>query len=225
MWFKIETVIVKIIYFFTIPTLYLIYPHKVIWEDKKASKEAMKKPCVVYSNHTGYSDGLFMLGMFWRYGLYTFIGKDWYEKKKYNWLFRHLKYIPIDRTQMDTSWLMKGKKVIEEGNGIYFFPEGHTSKDGLMLEFQPGFLMLAKQCKLKLVPVCIDRKIEPFKPFRIIVGKPQEFDFAGEGRPSVLLKKYALECKKSIILLKKEYGDPKYITDDVRNFEKETETK
>lgn len=219
MWFKIEGIIVRILYFFTVPVLYIIYPHKLIWEDKKATKEILKKPCVVYSNHTGYSDGLFMMGLFCRYGLYTFIGKDWYEKKKINWLFRHLKYIPIDRTQMDTSWLLKGKQVIEEGNGIYFFPEGHTSKDGLMLEFQPGFLMLAKQCKLPLVPVCIDRKIEPFKPFRVIVGKPQEFSFKGEGRPSVILKQYASECKKSIILLKKNYGNPKFVTDDVKNID------
>jgi len=70
----------------------------------------------------------------------------------------------------------------KEGNSIYFFPEGHTSKDGLMLEFQPGFLMLAKQCNVPLVPICLDRKIKPFKFARVIVGKPQYIDFSEEGR-------------------------------------------
>lgn len=217
MWYRIEAIIVKIIYFFTVPTLHILYPHKTIWEDKEATKKVMKKPCIVYSNHTGYSDGLFMLGILSNYSLYTFVGKDWYEKKKINWLFRHLKYIPIDRTQMDTTWLDKGKEVLYTGDSIYFFPEGHTSKDGLIHDFQPGFLMLAKQCDVPLVPICIDRKIEPLKPFRIIIGKPQYPDLHEEGRPSLVLKKHATECRTSIIKLKKKYGNPKFTTDDVRN--------
>ena len=222
MWAKIvdaiQTVVVGFLYITVIPSLHIIYPRKVIWEDKKASKEVLKKACVIYSNHTGYSDGLFVFGLFAKYHPYTFIGKDWYEKKKLNWLFRHLKYIPIDRTQMDTSWLIKGKKVTDEGNSIYFFPEGHTSKDGLMLEFQPGFLMLAKQCNVPLVPICLDRKIKPFKFARVIVGKPQYIDFSEEGRPSVVLKKYAAVCKESVIDLKDRFGDPKHITKDVLDY-------
>lgn len=213
--YAVETVIVAILYITVLPALHIMYPRKMIWEDKKASKAVMKKACVIYSNHTGYSDGLVIYGMMTHYRPYTFVGKDWYEKKKLNWLFTHLRYIPIDRTQMDTSWLIKGKKVVDEGNSIYFFPEGHTSKDGLLLEFQPGFLMLAKQCNVPVVPICIDRKIEPFKKFRAIVGKPQYIDFNAEGRPSVVLKKYAAVCKETIIDLKDRYGDPKNVTQDV----------
>lgn len=215
---KLEKLSVMLLYAIVLPLTMIVYPHKVIWEDKKASAEIMKKPCVVYSNHTGYSDGLFMQMFLTRYKLYTFIGKDWYEKKGLNYLFRNLFYIPIDRTQMDTSWIDKGRKVVEEGHGIYFFPEGHTSKDGEMLEFQPGFLMLAKTQKLPMVPICIDRKIEPFKPFRLIIGKPQNLDLSEPGRPSQVLKKYAGYCKDSVIELKKNYGNPKFVTNDVRNF-------
>lgn len=218
MWKKIEKLSVYFLYLIVCPLTMLVYPHKVIWEDKEATKKVMKSPCVVYSNHTGYSDGLFMQMFLTKYKLYTFIGKDWYEKKGLNYLFRNLLYIPIDRTQMDTSWIERGRQVIAAGSGIYFFPEGHTSKDGLMLEFQPGFLMLAKQFKLPLVPICIDRKIEPFKPFRLIIGKPQYIDLSEPGRPSQVLKKYAKICKDRVIELKKDYGNPKFITDDVRNF-------
>lgn len=220
---KLIRICVKIIYFIlmVLPTLNIVYPHRVIWEDKKKTKEALKKACVVYSNHTGYSDGLFMSDCFRKYHLHTFVGKDWYEKKKLNWLFRNLRYIPIDRQQMDTSWLVKGKKILDNGESIYFFPEGHTSKDGLMLEFQPGFLMLAKKCESTLIPVCIDRKIKPFKFFRVIIGAPQELDLNAPGRPSVVLKQQAELCKKKIIKLKKDYGDPKFITDDVRNYVEE----
>lgn len=223
MWEKIVWLFVKFLYFvlMVLPTLNIVYPHKVIWEDKKKTKEALKKPCVVYSNHTGYSDGLFMLDCMRKYHLYTFVGKDWYEKKQLNWLFRNLRYIPLDRQQMDTTWLVKGKKILDQGESIYFFPEGHTSKDGNMLEFQPGFLMLAKQCKATLVPICLDRKIKPFHFFRVIIGTPQDLDLKGEGRPSVVLKERSEVCRQTVIRLKKKYGNPKFFADDVKNFVEE----
>ena len=84
-------VIVKIIYVIAVPVLRIIYPTKLIWENKDKSQEVLKKPCLIYSNHTGYSDGLFMTSLLTRYNVYIFVGKDWYEKKKLNWLFRNLR--------------------------------------------------------------------------------------------------------------------------------------
>ena len=212
-----EAVIVWFLYIGTWPVLRILYPRRIIWEDRKASRAVMKKCCVIYSNHTGYSDGLFVFDILRRFNPYTFIGKDWYEKNIFfHRLLMHRRYIPLDREQMDTSWLMKGKKVVDEGKSIFFFPEGHTSKDGLLLEFQPGFLMLAKQSNIPLVPICLDRKVSFFKPVRVIVGKPIYTDFKKEpGRPSVVLKKYAEVCKDTIIDLKDRYGNPKFVTDDV----------
>ncbi len=212
-----EAVIIWFLYVGTWPVLRIMYPRRIIWEDKKATDKVMKKPCVIYSNHTGYSDGVFAFDILRKYYPYTFIGKDWYEKNVlFHRLLMHRRYIPLDREQMDTSWLMKGKKVVEDGYSIFFFPEGHTSKDGLLLEFQPGFLMLAKQGNIPLVPICLDRKVDFFKPVRVIIGKPIYIDFAKEpGRPSVVLKKYAEICKDAIIDLKDRYGNPKFVTDDV----------
>ncbi|MCR4648600.1 MAG: 1-acyl-sn-glycerol-3-phosphate acyltransferase [Lachnospiraceae bacterium] len=215
-----EAVIVAFLYIGTWPVLRILYPRRIIWEDKKASQKVMKQPCVIYSNHTGYSDGLFTFDILRKYNPYTFIGKDWYEKNYFfHRLLMHRRYIPLDREQMDTSWLMKGKKVVDDGCSIFFFPEGHTSKDGLLLEFQPGFLMLAKQGNIPLVPICLDRKVDFFKPVRVIIGKPIYIDFSKEpGRPSIVLKKFANECRDSIIDLKDRYGNPKFVTKDVTDY-------
>ncbi|MBR3039192.1 MAG: 1-acyl-sn-glycerol-3-phosphate acyltransferase [Lachnospiraceae bacterium] len=210
--------IVQIIYAIAVPVLRLIYPHKMVWEDKEETMKVLNGSCLIYSNHTGYSDGLFMTSLLSRYNVYIFVGRDWYEKKKLNWLFRNLRYIPIDRQQMDTSWIYKGKETLEEGKSIYFFPEGHTSKDGNMLDFKPGFLMLAKQSGVPLVPICIDNKMKPFHMTRIIIGKSQTPNLREEGRPSAVLKKHAENCKKTVIELKKKFGNPKYATEDVKNY-------
>lgn len=211
-------VVVKIIYVIAVPVLRIIYPTKMIWEDKEATRKVLSKSCLIFSNHTGYSDGLFMTSLLTRYNVYIFVGKDWYEKKNLNWLFRNLRYIPIDREQMDTSWIYKGTETLAQGRSIYFFPEGHTSKDGKMLDFKPGFLMLAKQSGVPLVPICIDNKMKPFHFSRIIVGKPYCPDLHEEGRPSAVLRKHALDCKKIVVDLKRRYGNPKYATEDLENF-------
>ena len=66
---------------------------------------------------------------------------------------------------------------------------GHTSHTGVMDEFKPGFLMLARQAQAQVVPVVIDGEFKVFHRMHIIVGKPVEMDLNEEGRPSVVLKK------------------------------------
>lgn len=216
---KLEKLFVKFLFVFLKPFILLMYPHKIVWVDKKQTKEVMKKASVFYSNHTSYHDGFLISEVFSPYKPYMFVGKDWYEKKNLNIFFRNLRYIPIDRQQMDTSWLVRGKEILNNGESIYFFPEGHTSKDGNMREFQPGFLMLSKQLDAPLIPICIDRKIRAFHWFRIIIGTPQYLDFSEPGRPSVVLKSKSAECRKTLLKLKKEYGNPKYFVTDVNEID------
>ena len=185
----------------------ILYPHKVTWEDKKATKDALKKGnCVVYSNHTSHVDGFYMTRLFGKYRVHTFVARDWYDKKKINWLFRNLPYIPMNRQEMDTSWLSMGLEKMNEGCPIYIFPEGHTSHTGVMDEFKPGFLMLARQAQAQVVPVVIDGEFKVFHRMHIIVGKPVEMDLNEEGRPSVVLKKYAGVCRDRIYELRDTYG-------------------
>ena len=186
--------------------LRIMYPAKITWEDKNVTKSALKKSCVLYSNHTGHVDGLYLTELFSRYKVHTYVARDWYDKKKINWLFRNLPYIPIDRKEMDTSWLDLGVKKLAEDCHVYMFPEGKTSKTGEMDEFKPGFLMLAKRADVPVLPICIDGNFKVFHRIHIIIGKPVEMDLNEDGRPSVVLKKYSSICRDKVAELKQEYG-------------------
>ena len=181
------------------PILRFIFPMKIHWEDKKATQEALKKSCVVFSNHLGYVEGLYMTRLLHKYRIWTFVGKDWYEKKKINWLFRNLPYISIDRKGgMDTEWMDRTNEVMKSGASIYILPEGHTSKNGVMDEFKPGFLVLAKQTGATPVPMYISRKIKLFKLTHLVIGRPLSFDLNEKGRPSLVLKKYCEESRSYV---------------------------
>lgn len=196
---RIKAALARFIFWASYPVLRIVYPIQIHWEDKKATKEALRNHCVVFSNHLGYLEGLYMTRLFKRYKLWTFVGKDWYDKKKLNWLFRNLPYISIDRKGgMDTEWLDKTKEVMDKGASIYILPEGHTSPIDRMDTFKPGFLVLAKQTDSELVPMYISRKIEPFKRSRLVVGKPIHPDLNEKGRPSLVLKKHSEGCRDAV---------------------------
>lgn len=187
--------------------LRVMYPAKVTWEDKHATKSVLENSCVLYSNHTGHVDGIYMAELLKKYRVHTFVARDWYDKKKLNWMFRNLPYIPIDRKELDTSWLDLGVKKLTAGFPVYMFPEGKTSKTGEMDEFKPGFLMLAKRAKVPVVPICIDGSFKLFHRIHIIIGKPAKMNLDEEGRPSAVLKKYSSMCRDRVAGLKQEYGN------------------
>lgn len=189
----------------------------VTWEDKQATKAALKEKCVIYCNHTSLYDGLYVPRILGKNNVHTFTGKDWYEKKKINWLFRNLPFIPVNRQEMDTSWLDLGVKKIEEHNPIFIFPEGRISRSRIPHDFKPGFLMLAKRADAVLIPVCVDSKYKLFHPMHIIIGAPQKLDLNEDGRPSQVLKKYCGVCRDANLALKEKYGKEKYrITEEER---------
>lgn len=196
--------IAKFLFWASYPVLRALYPMKIHWEDKEATEKAFKGSCVVFSNHLGYVEGLFMTRLLHRYRVWTFVGKDWFDKKPINWLFRNLPYISIDRKGgMDTSWLDTTTEVMKRGASIYILPEGHTSPAGQMDEFKPGFLVLAKQTDATPVPMFISRKIKPFRLTHLVIGKPLDLDLHEKGRPSLVLKKYCEECRSAVESLEK----------------------
>lgn len=192
--YAISDVVVRIMFF-----------PKITWEDKTATKQALKEKAVIYCNHTSLYDGLYLPRLLGRH-VYTFTGKDWYEKKAINWLFRNLPYIPVNRKEMDTGWLDVGVKTIEAHNPVFIFPEGRISKTRIPREFKPGFLMLAKRADAVLVPVCVDSRYRLFHPMHIIIGAPQKLNLKEEGRPSQVLKKYCTVCRDTNLALKEKYG-------------------
>lgn len=199
---KIKRAAAKFIFWAAYPILRIIYPISIHWEDKKETREALKNHCIVFSNHTGYVEGLFMTRLLHKYRVWTFVGKDWYDKKKINWLFRNLPYISIDRKGgMDTEWMDKATALMQQGASFYMLPEGHTSPIGEMDVFKPGFLVLAKQSGATLVPMYITKKIKPFSLSRIVIGKPLYPDLNEKGRPSQIMKKHAESCREAVIEL------------------------
>lgn len=176
---------------------HVLYLPKVTYSDKTV-KEKMKGPCILIANHTSHKDGSFVPQVFWRRRIHTLVTTKWYDKKFLHVFFSHLRYIPINLNEMDNSWLEKAQEIIKQKDTVLIFPEGKLSKDGSLGEFLPGFLLLARQSDVPVIPLAVSGGYKAFRRQHILVGSEIAFDVHAKGRPSVILREGAEVCRRQI---------------------------
>ena len=122
------------------------------------------------------------------------IAKDWADKKILKWLTSGGKFISVDRFGTDITWIRGASEHLRAGDNMIIFPEGHTSKTGVMDEFKPGFAMLAVMSGAKIVPVYNNGEYHKLfgKRLKLYVGEPMELTKEGKGLNAEYL---AGECK------------------------------
>lgn len=109
--------------------------------------------CVFVINHLSFFDTYFMGAL--PHSDVTFAVRSWPFRMFWYRLFMRLaNYLEVE----DLSWpqtLAKGKKVLENGGSVLFFPEGHRSRNGKLQRFYSGAFQLAVASGAPLVPLCI----------------------------------------------------------------------
>jgi 1-acyl-sn-glycerol-3-phosphate acyltransferase len=83
---------------------------------------------------------------------------------------------PVNRGGSDREALRTGLKILKEGNVLGFFPEGTRSKDGELGKGLPGAGFFALRSSAAVVPCAIIGPYQPFKPLRVVYGKPISMD-------------------------------------------------
>ena len=83
--------------------------------------------------------------------------------------------IPVDRsagTSAMKKMLAAAKKKVAEGRPIVIFPEGHRMPAGTSQKYKPGFLFLAQNLKMPVIPVALNSGMFwPRSSFKHIPGK------------------------------------------------------
>jgi len=128
--------------------LYIMFRPKICYQSRKAKEEIEKGGVIFIGNHVGHNDGQ-MFYMLFRNSV-LIIAKDWADKKILKWLTSGGKFISVDRFGTDITWIRGASEHLRAGDNMIIFPEGHTSKTGVMDEFKPGFAMLAVMSGAKI---------------------------------------------------------------------------
>lgn len=187
---SILSVVIHIAYKIWTLFTWILYRPKITYMEG-ADRKMLKSPCILIANHTCHKDGSFVPQALHRIKMHVLVTSKWYDKKMINIFFKNLRYISVNLEEMDNSWIDKAKKVIENGESVLIFPEGKLSKDGTLLEFQPGFLMLARLTDAPVIPVAISGGYRKFHRQQVLIGNRVDFDVHKAGRPSVIMKEGA----------------------------------
>ena len=116
--------------------LYIMFRPKICYQSRKAKEEIEKGGVIFIGNHVGHNDGQMFYMLFKNSVL--IIAKDWADKKILKWLTSGGKFISVDRFGTDITWIRGASEHLRAGDNMIIFPEGHTSKTGVMDEFKPA---------------------------------------------------------------------------------------
>ena len=160
---------------------HLLYRPKVYYESGSSPRRHIKEPMVLTCNHLRGCDGAVISVIFHRERIHSIAARRWYRKWYLYPLLRCGYSIPIDNKS--AAWLRASTQAIEKGDSVLIFPEGMAVPGTEIRPFKPGFLLLAQNAGVPILPFymegCYNRPF--FKRLRIVVGTPYLPDPPPEG--------------------------------------------
>ncbi|GGF87764.1 lysophospholipid acyltransferase family protein [Paenibacillus abyssi] len=98
---------------------------------------------------------------------------------------RALGAFPVKRGGVSKESIRMALQLLKDGNVMGIFPEGtRNSGDGMG---KKGAAMIALRSGAAVIPVAIIGKYRPFRPIKIVYGKPVDLsEFIGDSSPDVL---------------------------------------
>lgn len=120
------------------------------------NREAVKKvdPCVYVMNHFSFVD-VFFCGFLPGYSTVIAI-RSWPFKIPFlNIFMRIARYMDVEKTPLPDT-LQQAAQVIQTGNCMLFFPEGHRSRNGQLQPLSKGAFRIAAENNVPIVPVGIE---------------------------------------------------------------------
>ena len=83
---------------------------------------------------------------------------------------------PVGRGQGDRQALKRTIELLKTDETVGIFPEGTRSAPGEFTAAQPGVGFFALRSPAQIVPVAIIGNYRPFKPMRVVIGKPVDIE-------------------------------------------------
>ena len=138
---------------------------------------------ILACNHTSFADVL-VLSAALKGQVRYMAKKELFKIPLLSQLIRALGAYPVDRGGADVGSIKRTIAMVEEGELIGIFPQGHRygKQDPRFTEIKPGVGMIAYHTKAPVVPVFIDNakmKTAMFRKNYVYFGKPLYFDQLG----------------------------------------------
>ena len=166
-WLNMPNKLYRFIRFIGVPIFKLLYRPTIIGSENIPSSNRV----VLAGNHTHNFDCALLISSTKR--TIHFLAKDELHHSKLGWFFKSMATIPVNRRTKDKEALNSAIDVLNKDFVIGIFPEGTFSKDGNLLPFKFGAVVMAQRTNSAIVPFSITGKYRLFKKgITITFSKP-----------------------------------------------------
>jgi 1-acyl-sn-glycerol-3-phosphate acyltransferase len=111
-------------------------------------------PALVVANHQSFLDPV-LVGLAVRRRLRYLARKTLFRHRALAWLMSSLGGVPVDHHGVAKEGLRTALDLLQVGEALVLFPEGHRTETGQMQPFRPGVHLLLKRTTAPVVPVGI----------------------------------------------------------------------
>ncbi|MGN0108200.1 MAG: lysophospholipid acyltransferase family protein [Hominilimicola sp.] len=98
--------------------------------------------------------------------------EELFKRPLFGALIKALGAFPVSRGRNDVGAIKASLKILNDGNVMLMFPEGHRIKDGRKVKAKPGVALIAQRAKVPVVPVCISGEYKWMHKITVTYGKP-----------------------------------------------------
>lgn len=185
---------------------HIVFHPKVYYVDKSIQKNRLTEPTILVSNHINHIDGTIIGTVFHKNIVHHLAAKDRFENKGMGWYLRHNGCIPIDRQNLDTSWIYQSIDVLRnKKENICIYPEGRHGKNREILPFHSGVTTLAAMTRVPIVMIYNDGPYNFFKRTKIIVSTPIHLNPPTNGMTADYIKEETENLRNKMLELQKEF--------------------
>jgi 1-acyl-sn-glycerol-3-phosphate acyltransferase len=120
-------------------------------------------PALVIANHLSFLDPP-LVGVAVRRPLCALARKSLFRHPALAWLLRSLHAVPIDQEGTGIEGLRVVLRLLQGGEAVLVFPEGHRSRDRAMRPLEAGVQLLIKRARAPIIPVGIAGSYDAWPP-------------------------------------------------------------
>ncbi len=126
-------------------------------------------PFLVCANHTSYMDPIAVATVIRR--RLFFMGKrELFKRRFFGFILRGLGAFPINRESTDMKAFKRAIEVLNGGDGLLLFAQGHRMKE--FEQLKNGAALFALKTGSPIIPVGINSSFKPFSKVIINIGEP-----------------------------------------------------
>lgn len=118
-------------------------------------------PFILAGNHSSLIDWVFV-ARFVERPIRFVLSREFYDQPWFTPLYRRLGVVPIRDGAIELSAVRQLLGNLERGEIVGVFPEGRITRDGKLLQAQPGIVAIAARAGVPIVPVGVRGAFEAF---------------------------------------------------------------